>query len=1146
MSLIHSLEKRLGGFFCRISKARRYFDPDYYLRCYLDVAEAQIEPFAHYFHEGWREGRNPRADFNSLWYLQMVTGADGSGIDPLSHHVRNGAVAGVDTVPGPRAGIDWIRAAAANEKLPQAIRAYASEYAFILNSRLLNPAYYRTVHENVVGDPIEHFIRIGWQLKYNPCPDFHTEWYLETNPDVALARINPLVHYLQYGAQEGREPRPRHYHFPVATQAVLARKKAVTARKKERVPERNVVTYEDYLAYLDKSDETLDVRVERIEERIGQRFCAPFKQSSRALQAFEPIAQNDQVSQFFVAPVDFIHSFNMFFFTYCQPNGAKIKISLYALMDDENKKALLHEEVVSPEMISDGHSFTVWPKAPVYIKNVVLQLDVKVLTLKQGSQFTIAGRQPSYRAACFPIFSANESMVFALEFNLAPPREAHKTFAFISGCPGDAFRYRCEHQAESLQNCGYSVDVFQPHDFPYEQLLKNYSIIVAHRVPDDGAFQSFAKQALERGVMLVYDVDDLIFDPARVTQIDAYNSMNNAEKSLYLNGVTRYNAAMSRCGYVSVSTEKLHKVVGELFPDKLAFVIRNKVSQAMIEGAVEACKTSRENTDHVVIAYFSGSKTHSKDFSECAGALVWIMQQYPQTQLLIVGHLTLPQQLDGFSDRIKRYEFMPWSDLPKVYHLSDISLAPLEYDNEFTEAKSELKYLEAALLGVPTVACDLGAFRVFIQNGVDGVLCADEREWREGLSKLVSDSDYRRSIGLRAQEEVMARSTTLSTPELVYERWRGACARQTSRGSCYGLRVAFVTRAPIAETGGGYKKIFILAKHLADKGYDVRVHVEAIAHLADKTDAQIKQFCHVNFGIDAEIIRVGHSLIGPVDVAIATNWPTASTVAKLHNAKFKAYFIQDYEPDFYPAGSPDYLSAEKTYDEKLAFITIGDYLARRLADRRKWIRAIPFAVDRHFHEAGRARRTGRGVGGKERCVVLFFARPGIERRNFSAGVAALARLNSKYRDTVKIALYGLDHRLDLPFPYEDLGKISQEKLAGYMVTVDIHLSFSLTNISTVIFEAMACGCACIEADVPSVRAMVLDGVNCLLGAPEDGAFKALDALTKDADLRRRIADAGYAFAQQLTEKNMCESFERCIDDSILSADIAKTGSLAPA
>ena len=37
---------------------------------------------------------------------------------------------------------------------------------------------------------------------------FDAEFYLRANPDVAAARMDPLRHYLKYGAAEQRQPHP--------------------------------------------------------------------------------------------------------------------------------------------------------------------------------------------------------------------------------------------------------------------------------------------------------------------------------------------------------------------------------------------------------------------------------------------------------------------------------------------------------------------------------------------------------------------------------------------------------------------------------------------------------------------------------------------------------------------------------------------------------------------------------------------------------------------------------------------------------------------------------------------------------------------------------------------------------------------------
>ena len=56
-----------------------------------------------------------------------------------------------------------------------------------------------------------HYLSGGWREGRDPNPWFCTRTYLETNPDVAGAELNPLVHFLQSGAAEGRDAAPSTY-----------------------------------------------------------------------------------------------------------------------------------------------------------------------------------------------------------------------------------------------------------------------------------------------------------------------------------------------------------------------------------------------------------------------------------------------------------------------------------------------------------------------------------------------------------------------------------------------------------------------------------------------------------------------------------------------------------------------------------------------------------------------------------------------------------------------------------------------------------------------------------------------------------------------------------------------------------------------
>ena len=53
-------------------------------------------------------------------------------------------------------------------------------------------------------DAAEHYLWIGARLRRNPSPDFDGNAYFAANEDVAESGVNPLLHYVRYGKEEGR------------------------------------------------------------------------------------------------------------------------------------------------------------------------------------------------------------------------------------------------------------------------------------------------------------------------------------------------------------------------------------------------------------------------------------------------------------------------------------------------------------------------------------------------------------------------------------------------------------------------------------------------------------------------------------------------------------------------------------------------------------------------------------------------------------------------------------------------------------------------------------------------------------------------------------------------------------------------------
>ena len=109
-------------------QARALFDGNYYLECYSDVAKAGVDPYWHFVHYGWREGRNPNEFFDVSWYLERNPDVREAGIDPLKHYIEHGWKEGRD--PGPKFSV----------------KNYLDRYRDVRDAGL---------------EPLEHYIRYG-------------------------------------------------------------------------------------------------------------------------------------------------------------------------------------------------------------------------------------------------------------------------------------------------------------------------------------------------------------------------------------------------------------------------------------------------------------------------------------------------------------------------------------------------------------------------------------------------------------------------------------------------------------------------------------------------------------------------------------------------------------------------------------------------------------------------------------------------------------------------------------------------------------------------------------------------------------------------------------------------------------------------
>lgn len=335
----------------------------------------------------------------------------------------------------------------------------------------------------------------------------------------------------------------------------------------------------------------------------------------------------------------------------------------------------------------------------------------------------------------------------------------------VSGGVGDSARYRTKHVAEELNLHGFRAS-YTVQDSPFfSETVERFRVIVFHRVVFTESVARYIARAKELGRTLLFETDDLVYDPQYLHLMDYYTKMNSLEKKLYENGVGAEILSDPYVAYATTSTTFLKRKLEER--GKKVFLVTNKMCEEDVAWAEEIRMNTKRDVDTVRISYLSGTPSHNKDFATITGALVRILEEFPQARLVLAGPLDMEDTLNQYSEQIIRVPFAPRKEYFATVASADINVAPLEVENDFCEAKSELKFFEAGLLGVPTVAVANETYRGAITDGIDGFVAATEDEWYEKLKLLIVDAGLRESMRQKALETALTRYTTkqASSPE---------------------------------------------------------------------------------------------------------------------------------------------------------------------------------------------------------------------------------------------------------------------------------------------------------------------------------------------------------------------------------------------
>ncbi len=321
---------------------------------------------------------------------------------------------------------------------------------------------------------------------------------------------------------------------------------------------------------------------------------------------------------------------------------------------------------------------------------------------------------------------------------------------------------------------------------------------------------------------------------------------------------------------------------------------------------------------------------------------------------------------------------------------------------------------------------------------------------------------------------------------------------------------------------GGHRTIFQNINRLVDEGYHCDMYVGS-----PESPATLMERLKAGYGDFKGDIFSGLFLVRDYDAIFATEWDTAEFV-KQTDVKKKFYFIQDFEPWFFPMGT-DYIRAENTYRFGFEGASIGRWLAQKISTEfDAKVNYFNFCADPSiYHPIDSVK--------KEDAVCLIF-QPDKARRCEIIALKALQIVQKKYPN-LKIYLFGSIQRSVHQLKAKHLGIITTEQCNELYNKCKVGISMSSSNPSRLPFEMMAAGLPVVELyrennlyDLPEDSCLLAES------SPEAIAAAVIKILENES-LQKKMSKSGIAYMKDFPLERGFDEFADIVNKYMSGKDV---------
>lgn len=232
---------------------------------------------------------------------------------------------------------------------------------------------------------------------------------------------------------------------------------------------------------------------------------------------------------------------------------------------------------------------------------------------------------------------------------------------------------------------------------------------------------------------VIYDIDDMLF----------LNNKDSARPSFFqkLKGRKKPVVMMKHSRYVIACTPKLEEIALETNSYKRAIDISSSFDTSRFVPVPDYIQHE--------VTTIGWTGTHSTiPFLETLQPVLEEVSRQRKIRLLVIANRE-------YQMKNVPTEYLPWKKETEVQdlHRIEIGLYPIPA-NEWSLGKSSLKALTYMAIGIPVVATAYGTNFRIMQDGVEGFLASNEKEWVARLVQLIDNVQLRKQMGLAGRKRV--------------------------------------------------------------------------------------------------------------------------------------------------------------------------------------------------------------------------------------------------------------------------------------------------------------------------------------------------------------------------------------------------------